>query len=297
LRSISQNGPALSTAFRRDGLFSRSEVSGFRPFFIWHSYTWEVTGEVTPTLGRKTIPRKLKVDSLIEAIFEMRFDTRTIPEILYGRLAECDAWRGFAQRRLPAYDLPDALRQVDANLRYVPVFELQDAPGHRSVKLGSHVLAYHQLAPYVGWAAFKPALLNAIEVIFAKTDDLKLRRLGFRYVNALSADHRVGSISDLDLTIAVEDRAIDHNVNLNFTTALPHDAVCTVRIATTDFVQGSLPANTAVVVDVDVSTKEPLRGKSQQETKAWLDVAHDLEKEQFFRLLPVDTINFLAEPE
>src|SRR2546427_129180 len=111
----------------------------------------------------KAIPAKLKQDAIVEAIFEIRFDTSTIPEVLLGRLADYAPWKAFEQRRLPAYEIPDPVRQVDPNLRYTPVFELQHAAGQRSVRIGAHVLSYHQLAPYVGWPAFKPELIRAIQ--------------------------------------------------------------------------------------------------------------------------------------
>ena len=31
---------------------------------------------------------KLKTDAIVEVVFEIRFDTKTIPEILFGRLAD-----------------------------------------------------------------------------------------------------------------------------------------------------------------------------------------------------------------
>lgn len=244
----------------------------------------------------KPIPKKLKQDAIVEAIFEMRFDTPTIPEVLFGRLADFAAWKGFTQRRLPAYEIPAAMRQVDPNLRYAPVFELQDQERQRAVKIGAYVLSYHQSSPYTGWAAFKPELTKAIEGLFAKTDDLTIRRLGFRYLNALRSDaHDINLISDLDLTIAVAGDNVAGGVNLNFTTDLPEKAKCTVRIATADFTQGALPPRTAIVVDVDVFTSESYRTKSEADVTNWLEFAHTHEKEQFFRLLTVETIDALKE--
>ena len=78
---------------------------------------------MTTTLG-KPIPQKLKHDAIVEALVEIRFDASTIPEVLLGRLADHEPWKGFDQRRLPAYEIPAPIRQADANLRYNPWFEL-----------------------------------------------------------------------------------------------------------------------------------------------------------------------------
>jgi hypothetical protein len=48
------------------------------------------------------LPQKLKNDAIVEAIFEIRFDTSTILEVLIGRLADLVPWNGFKQQRLPA---------------------------------------------------------------------------------------------------------------------------------------------------------------------------------------------------
>ena len=71
------------------------------------------------------IPRKLKHDAIIEALLEIRFDmAATIPEVFFGRLVDHVSWKGFEQRRLPAYQVPAALRQADANWRYSARFRV-----------------------------------------------------------------------------------------------------------------------------------------------------------------------------
>lgn len=248
-----------------------------------------------PNAG-KSIPAKLKHDAIIEAILEIRFETSTMTEVLIGRLADHSPWKGFKPKRLPASEIPEPLRQVDKNLRYTPVFELVDEVGHRSVRIGPHVLSYHQLAPYVGWPFFKPELEKAIDGLFEKTGGLTAKRLGFRYVNALTSTiHGIGSVEDLDLKIVVADATLPGNVNLNFTTQVSEDTDCTVRIATRDFMVGALPEATSVVVDVDVYTKEAFKTRDGGLVKRWLEFAHTSEKEQFFRLLTRTTIDTLKE--
>ena len=73
----------------------------------------------------KAFPAKIK-DAIVEAIFEVRFETTTVQEILIGRLADYEPWRSFQQRKLPAYEIPAAFRQVDQNLRYTTIFELRE---------------------------------------------------------------------------------------------------------------------------------------------------------------------------
>src|SRR5438552_15913338 len=109
-------------------------------------YTPIVPNPTRAVSASKPIPRKLKQDAIIEAIFEMRFDTGMIPEILFGRLAEYDGWKGLEQQRLPSYDIPRQLREFDPTLRFAPVFELRVGIGHRAIRIATPLLAYHQLA-------------------------------------------------------------------------------------------------------------------------------------------------------
>lgn len=243
----------------------------------------------------KSIPAKLKHDAIVEALFEIRFEMTTIPEVFFGRLAEYAPWKGFTQAPMPAYNIPAALRQADPNLRYQPVFALVEG-AERAVRIGPQVLSYHRRMPYVGWAKFKPELEEVIAGVFEKADGLRVERLGLRYLNALRTDvHGIKSISDLNLKLEIAGERVSGNANVNFTTGDSSDTVCTVRIATTEFIQGDLPANTSVYVDVDVFTKKGFETKDEAVVKDWIEAAHTKEKEQFFRLLTDATIESLKE--
>jgi uncharacterized protein (TIGR04255 family) len=243
---------------------------------------------------KKSIPKRLKHDAIVEAVVEIRFSTATIPEILFGRLADYEPWQNFKQQRLPVYEVPPPWRQADPNLRFLPIFELSG--DHRSVRIGPHVISYHRSAPYVGWEQFRSELDETIRGLFDTAKGLVIRRLGLRYLNALNPDfHFIKSVSDLDLEIKVANESIPGNVNLNFNIDMPGDTACTVRIATKEFVQGILPLNTSVYVDVDVFTKEGFETEEQQVVRDWMTTAHESEKKQFFGLLTDRTIERLKE--
>lgn len=245
----------------------------------------------------KSIPQKLKNDAIVEAHFEIRFSTSTLPEVLIGRIAEFSPWVGFKQESLPISQLPAALRQADPNLRYQPVFALIDESEKRAVRIGANVITYSRGMPYVGWKAFKAELEDVIEGVFKKASDLNIERLGLRYLNALRSDlHGIRSISDLDLKLEIDREPILGSVNVNVTTDGASDTACTVRIATTDILQGNLPPGTSVYVDVDVFTaKQGFETTDQNFVKQWIEKAHSREKTQFFQLLTPETIESLKE--
>lgn len=256
----------------------------------------ESVGPRTKLRPAKKLPNKLKADSIVEAICELRFESAAIPEVLYGRLIDDKAWSDFEQRRLPAYDIPAPMRQADENLRYAPVLELLNTKSNCSFRIGPQVASFHQRPPYGGWQSFRPTLCNMIDQLFAKSGGLVVTRLGFRYSNALNKhSHGIGSVGDLDCVIEVAGRPITQDVNLNFNNTVNPITLSTVRVATPAFVQGQLPEGTTTFIDVDIYTVEGFTTKDPSTVIEWIDRAHDAEKERFFDLLTQATIDSLKE--
>jgi uncharacterized protein (TIGR04255 family) len=244
------------------------------------------------------LPAKIEPDAILEAIFELRFDAAlSLPEVLFGRLAEMPAWQGFTQRRMPAYELPAAFREADPNLRFVPVFELAPADGRRAVRVGAHVISYHCLAPYVGWDAFCAGFSVAVDGLFAKAEHVTVHRLGLRYINAVTqAAHGIRSIADLDLNVCVAQERLTDRLNLNLTTDAGPDSQCTIRVATREFVLGSTVADAAAFIDVDVATRDGFRTEDVDAVKRWVAAARRTKNQAFLCLLTAETLQRLGRP-
>lgn len=246
----------------------------------------------------RVIPAKLKNDAIVEALAELRFVMPKVgvPELSFVRLAENPAWKEFEQRTLPAFNIPAFVRESDDNIRYQPYMEIVAPDKSHLIRIGPQVLSYHRLAPYVGWETFYGELKNTVDWMFSRMRDLVVQRIGLRYMNALRSDlHGIGSVVDLDLALTIAEEQLTGNVNINFTNTVSGNTLCTVRIATPEFIQGAIPPNTSVYVDVDVYTKARFGAASPSDVVAWLDQAHAVEKQNFFRLLADRTINQLRE--
>lgn len=242
------------------------------------------------------LPAKLKTDAILEAVFEARFDASpaTIPEIFFGRFADNPLWKDYSQRRLPNADIPAALRRADPSLRYQPSIELLHADGERTVRVGPQVMVYAARHPYPGWDVLGQEIAKAIDVMCAVIPEIAVTRLGLRYVNALRADaHGIKNIKDLNLTVQVEGCQLDCEMNLNYRKDVMENNGAIVRIATRDFVEGAIPENSTVIVDVDVYTKEPYQTSDAKQIKLWTELAHVEEKKIFFGLLTPETIKRL----
>jgi uncharacterized protein (TIGR04255 family) len=242
------------------------------------------------------IPERLKNDAIIEAIFELRFKTTTQPEFLVVRLADHEPWKSFSQARLPAYGIPENIRQVDPNFTYQPIFELTEPNQHRAIKIGPSVLSYHLRQPYVGWATFQRELNATTTKLFQCAEHLVLNRLGLRYVNALSSKlHGIGSIADLDLSLTVAGTRVEGKVNVNFIALGSGSSDGAVRVASPEFVFPRMPNEASVLVDVDIFTKAGFEAREEEPVLEWLENAHTTEKQEFFCLLTDETISRLKE--
>ena len=235
-----------------------------------------------------SLPRKLKTDAILEAVLEVRFepDPNLVPEILFGRFADVDEWRGFKQVRLPTADIPAPIRRADPALRYQPSVELVSADGGVSVRIGPQVIAYSRRGHYPGWEVFGAELARSVDRLFRILPNANVRRLGLRYINAVRSDaHGISSVADMDISIAVAGSSVTSSLNLNFKTDVNTNHEAMSRIATVDLAEGFIPDNATIIVDIDVYTGKSFSTQSIEEVKSWIDAAHQKEKERFFKVL------------
>jgi uncharacterized protein (TIGR04255 family) len=240
------------------------------------------------------LPKKLRDDAIVEALFEVRFDipSTVLPELFFGRLA--DTWNTFSQQRLPSADIPAAMRRFDPNLRFQPSIELRDPNGKRRVRIGPYVFSYHQYAPYPGWESFGSDLKTAIDAVMNSVPKINVHRLGLRYINALRSDiHGVTGPQQLNLDIQTANHSLTETFNLNYRVSLPNGCLGMVRIATRDLIEGVVPDQTSIVIDIDVSTPEPYETTNVQVVKDWIDCAHIEEKRLFFNHLKKEIVDNL----
>jgi hypothetical protein len=66
------------------------------------------------------LPKKLKVDAILEAVLDIRFepDPSLVSEVIIGRFADVAELRGFRQARLPTADIPAPMRRANPDLKF-----------------------------------------------------------------------------------------------------------------------------------------------------------------------------------
>jgi uncharacterized protein (TIGR04255 family) len=231
------------------------------------------------------LPKKLKQDAILEAVFEVRFVQTGVPEIFFGRFVDHQNWRSYKPRKLPFPDLPPQILQIDPNLRFMPIFEAVAPDGQSKITVGNQAAAFHRASPYPGWSVFGAEIDGFIDTLFATTQELTVRRLGLKYINALtSIAHSIHSVADLDVKATISGDDTLSEFNINFMSNLNARSRALVRVATKGFLSGPVPPDTTLFVEVDVHTPEPFVETKMVEVKRWAHDAHEMEKREFFHL-------------
>ena len=149
---------------------------------------------------------------------------------------------------------------------------------------------------YVGWEKFKPLLETAIRAIFEVVDGVTVRRIGLRYTNALFQErHYIEGVRSLSLVVTVADVPVDEPLNLNYQVTHGSEHTSLTRIASPKFVKGNPAPDSTAIVDIDVFTPGDFSSSDMNEVMNWVELAHEFEKSDFFRLLPEDVVTRLKE--
>jgi uncharacterized protein (TIGR04255 family) len=240
------------------------------------------------------IPRKLKIDPIVEALWEVRFASNDIPEVVVGKLASREEWKSFKSQRLPVADIPTALREADPELSMQPTLQLQRGDDRRLVKIGPRVISYHALRPYPGWQTFEPELVECARFFFGALTGFTATRLGFRYINILTKDHLIENVGGLNFNISLDGNPLECPLNLNYQRGCGDHFVAIVRVASREFVLNPAP-DLVALADVDIFTPDGFKTSECDAAQEWLGRAHELLKEEFFTLLPERIIDQLEE--
>ncbi|CAN7342585.1 TIGR04255 family protein [Bosea sp. LjRoot237] len=246
-----------------------------------------------------TLPKRLKVDAILEATFELRFDSEAsaVPEILFGQLVSTPAWAGYRPARLPTADIPISVRKSEQNLMHAPSIELTSNDGAVKVRFGPYSIVYSRVGKYPGWdPTFRDEIRATVERIFELLPDIEIKRIGLRYVNALRSDlHEIRNYDDVDLSVRLSNEVINTGLNVNYKLRENDNLEIICRVASAELAQGIVPENATIIVDLDVYTPDGHLPLDATAISEWVEAAHDIEKKNFFKILGDDATQRLRE--
>jgi len=246
------------------------------------------------------IPQKLRQEPLIEAIWELRFESLPASDVLPGYVfGELRQRRNkVTLERLPAADMPALLVQMNPALRYTPRQRISEEPPSPLLwQTGDRIITLNCRKPYIGWEKFKAAIKELIEIMEKSGLDLTLERHSLRYINLLTLDP-APDISALQLRLELGARQIgNHPLHLRF--ELTEDGFQhVVQIATPAEAyvpDGRNGWRSGTVVDLETFMTEP--PVDWASIHGQMDRLHDRAKNFFFTQILTDKAVKRLEPE
>ncbi|WP_396621904.1 TIGR04255 family protein [Marinobacter sp. W-8] len=238
---------------------------------------------------------KLSNDSIVEALFELRFNsTFAMPSSAFAGLLYSKLRSEYPKfEELPAASVPEDVRTKDPRFRYSPTHRLTG--DNYSVSVGESVCVVSCRKPYGHWEHFKPKIESVLNEVKEIGVVESVERTGLRYINIIpnGVDPKaqfsnlqfVASLADLDLceymtSIRTE---IPSGRFVNIVTVSANGEA--VSSDNRDSVRG-------LIFDIDTICKGPLLD-FWSEVSDLLEEAHAVEKEIFFKGLSESGKDFL----
>ena len=253
--------------------------------------TWKVT--LSETMSACRLPKKLKKEPLVDAIFEIRFSSK-IPasSVLPGlfdplMLAERNV------ERLPVADVPISLRHADSNLRYAPVVRL--GLDKFFLLISDFGVALACKMPYVGWDAFKAKILEVMLLLKSKNVVESLERYSFKYVDLIEGANLRDLISQIAIGIEIGRHPIKSEPFSLRVEMLRDDLLHIVQVIAPVSLMTPSGQRNGAIVDIDVICNNVIPDFSvfENHLPGALEVIHQAAKQMFFDCLMPETITRL----
>lgn len=226
----------------------------------------------------RTIPTYLENSPLIDCVIELRFETDLVKSAVFGVIYNCikETYPGIVYN-LPISQLPEQLRVSDPNLKYKPMYRLEN--DKTILQIGSDVICVSSKMPYIGWNTFYDITVDITKKVMALGFIKRISRVGFRYINFIEGD-----IKDL-LKMSFK---LDNNTfnSLNIRTLINKNSFTNNLFFSND---AFLKQKRGSVIDIDTS-KEYNDNYFYDNIESELQNAHQCEKELFFSLLKEDLL-------
>jgi uncharacterized protein (TIGR04255 family) len=239
------------------------------------------------------LPVKLAKEPLVDAVFEMRFDsTMPVASIWPGMLFSALPGEKSLES-LPPVAIPKEIRDSDPNLAFVPLARL--SIDDYWLIIGDRVFAVAAKLPYRGWESFKAAILKSFTIVLNTPFVTSVSRCSIKYVDILSGvpiapdrcynlDLQLGGRStesnDFHVRLGFVDSGITHNLQIA--------SMASTTLAAGDSLNGPL-------LDVDsvmeMSPEAPLDFLAQLGDRA--QALHDSNKQLVFDCLSAEALEYL----
>ncbi|MDE2388975.1 MAG: TIGR04255 family protein [Betaproteobacteria bacterium] len=246
-----------------------------------------------------SIPKRLKKEPLIEAIWQVQFESATdtsigdlLPGILFTALRSQHA--NLQLHRLPSADIPVQMAQIDPNLRHMARYRMEDPNSPFMFQVGDQIITLNCRRPYAGWTEFKEKIISLVKIVEnSKLVPVPIRH-SLRYIDLLTLEP-APNLSFLQVSLKLG--SFDIQMQPMQTRIVLLDGTCThvVQVATPAQVQFPEGVKEGTIVDLETFFAQSPKGWN--EIAMQVDRMHDRSKVLFFEnILTMEAIEKM-EPE
>lgn len=245
------------------------------------------------------IPKRLKKEPLIEAIWQVQFETAAqtpigdlLPGILFAALR--NEHPNLQLQRLPSADIPAQMAQIDPNLRHMAKYRMEEPNSPFMFQIGDRIITLNCRRPYAGWMAFKEKILSLVGIIESSRLVPAPIRHSLRYIDLLTLEP-APNLSSLQLSLKLG--AFDTQTRPLQTRIELLDGTCThvVQVATPAQVVFPEGMKEGSIIDLETfSTDSP---KGWDAIAAQIVHLHERSKAMFFEHILTKQAIEQMEPE
>jgi uncharacterized protein (TIGR04255 family) len=243
----------------------------------------------------QALPKKLKKEPIVDAVFEIRFSSSTMastvmPGFFFAKL-EPKEWK---VEPLPVSQIPSHVRNPDPTLRYQPLMRIHW--DNFLILIGDTTLGIACKMPYPGWIDFRERIIRVIGLLLDSKIVQAIERYSLKGVDIIECEKLADQIKMINMDIRVGGHALKEE---NFTVRLQipyNDFLTIVQIAAP--AEATMPdkkKKIGILVDIDTICDYQSNDltKFKEELLHRLDAIHLETKRMFFDCLKPETIEYL----
>ena len=227
------------------------------------------------------LPIKIDPCPIIEAIFEIRFESSLPGDAIFGIIYNQFKDEFQSVEQLPILQLPAAIRAQDPNLKFSPHYKIKK--DNFIIQIGPNVFSLTNVKEYCGWERFSEKIINT----YNKLSDLNLinrqLRTALRYINIFPD---INIFSSSNLGIQLNGKNLGDN-KVNFTGEIPYEQGAS-NLKLINFAEAIYENQVIKGSVVDIDTFVELN--EFQSFKEAIECAHETEKKLFFSLLDTEVL-------
>jgi uncharacterized protein (TIGR04255 family) len=230
---------------------------------------------------------------VVDAVIEMRFESQIPSEAVFGVVWNELKTLYSKYEKNPIMQLPADLLERDPNFQYMPHYKLQN--NESICQIGPRVVVL-AMKKYLTWDDFCSTSIKVIEKIFKAVDELKVQRVGIRYINFFEYDVFSNDKIKLNLSVGCKSgKPVECTSKVLFENSkgIKTNVQCANNAQYKPF-DGSGTVISGSVIDIDSFVDSHLDSKCSIE--ALLPEIHKTLKELFFDILTKELVESL-EPD